>query len=110
MPTLDQLMSLPGAFGALEFSCTGDLIESRGDLQPDFAEVAAHLCAANMANYRMQALGWAKHTGEGGFFPEQGFFFIGLDYVIMAMGTKALFARSRDVDYDLSFRVLNDRV
>lgn len=53
MPTLDELMSLPGAFGALEFSCTGALIEYRGDLQPDFAEVASHLCAANMVNYRM---------------------------------------------------------
>ncbi len=36
MPTLDQLMSLPGAYGALEFSCTGDLGETRGDFTRDF--------------------------------------------------------------------------
>ena len=32
MPTLDQLMDLPGAYGAIEFSCTGELGEMRGEL------------------------------------------------------------------------------
>ncbi len=67
MPSLDELMNLPGATGAIEFSCIGELGDMRGELERDFAEVVAQMCAANMAIYRMQATGWAKHTGEQGF-------------------------------------------
>jgi len=108
MSTLDQLMSLPGVYGALEFSCTGELKEKRGELEQDFAEVAAQMCAANMAIYRMQASGWAKHTGQQGFLPERGFAFLGLDYVMMGMGSKALLAHSKDFDFDRAYKLLGE--
>lgn len=109
MPTLDQLMSLPGAYGALEFSSTGTLGEVRGDLKPDFAEIVAQMCAANMAIYRMQATGWAKLTGQQGFLPERGFAFQGLDYVMMGMGNQAVLANSRDFDYDQAYALFNTK-
>jgi roadblock/LC7 domain-containing protein len=108
MPTLDQLMQLPGAYGAIEFSCTGDLGDMRGDLAPDFAEVVAQMCAANMAIYRMQATGWAKHTGQRGFLPERGFAFLGLDHVMMGMDGKAVIGRNLDFDYDRAYRLFNE--
>lgn len=37
MPALDELMSLPGVCGAIEFSCTGEVGPLRGDLDRDFA-------------------------------------------------------------------------
>jgi len=110
MPTLDQLKSLPGAYGALEFSCTGDLGETRGDFTRDFAEVVAQMCAANMAIYRMQATGWAKLSGQQGFLPERGFTFLGLDDVMMGISNKAVLAKRAAFDYDQAYKLFNDQV
>ena len=107
MPTLDELMSLPGVYGAIEFSSTGELGQLRGDLQRDFAELVAQMCAANMAIYRMQATGWTKLTGQQGFLPERGFAFVTLDYVVMGMNGNAILAHSKDFDYDAAYRHFN---
>ena len=108
MPTLDQLMQLPGAYGAIEFSCAGELGDMRGELEPDFAEIVAQMCAANMAIYRMQATGWAKHTGQQGFLPERGFAFLSLDHVMMGMDGKAVLGRGAVFDYDQAYRLFNE--
>ena len=109
MPTLDELMSLPGAYGAIDFSCTGELGQTRGDLERDFAELVAHMCAANMAIYRMQASGWSKLTGQQGFLPERGFAFVTLDHVVMGMDGNAILAHNKDFDYDAAYRRFNAR-
>ena len=110
MPTLDELMSLPGVYGAIEFSCTGELGQIRGDLERGFAELIAHMCAANMAIYRMQASGWTKLTGQQGFLPERGFAFVTLDHVVMGMNGNAILAHSKDFDYDASYQRFNATV
>ncbi|HRK77800.1 MAG TPA: DUF2173 family protein [Thiobacillus sp.] len=110
MPTLDELMSLPGVYGAIEFSCTGELGQMRGDLERDFAELVAQMCAANMAIYRMQATGWTKLTGQQGFLPERGFAFVSLDRVVMGMNGNAVLAHGKDFDYDAAYRRLNAAV
>lgn len=107
MPTLDELMSLPGVYGALEFSCTGELGQMRGEVNRDFAELVAQMCATNMAIYRMQATGWTKLTGQKGFLPERGFAFVALDQVVMGMDGSAVMARSTDFDYDAAYRRFN---
>lgn len=106
MPTLDELLSLPGVYGAIEFACTGELGDLRGDVDRDFAELIAQMCAANMAIYRMQATGWTKLTGQKGFLPEQGFAFLALDHVVMGMDGKAVLARANAFDYDAAYRRL----
>src|SRR4030065_2763545 len=100
MPALDELMSLPGVYGAIEFSCTGELGQIRGELDRDFAELVAQMCAANMAIYRMQATGWTKLTGQKGFLPERGLTFVTLDHVVMGMDGNAVLAHSKNFDYD----------
>jgi roadblock/LC7 domain-containing protein len=92
MPALDELMSLPGVYGAIEFSCTGELGQMR---------------AANMAIYRMQATGWTKSTGQKGFLPERGFTFITLDHVMMGMNGQAVLAHSKDFNYDAAYQRFN---
>lgn len=108
MPTLDELMQLPGAYGAIEFSCAGELGDMRGELERDFAEIVALMCAANMAIYRMQATGWARHTGQQGFLPERGFAFLSLDHVMMGMDGKAVVGSGLDFDYDRAYRLFNE--
>lgn len=104
MPTLDELMHLPGVYGAIEFSCKGELGQVRGELKQDFAELIAQMCAANMAIYRMQATGWTKLTGQQGFLPERGFAFVTLDHVVMGMDGTAILADSKLFDYDAAYR------
>ncbi|HEY0663292.1 MAG TPA: DUF2173 family protein [Thiobacillaceae bacterium] len=106
MPTLDELMSLPGAYGAIEFSCTGELGQMRGDVNRDFAELVAQMCATNMAIYRMQATGWTKLTGQQGFLPERGFAFVATDQVVMGMDGRAILARANSFDYDAAYQRL----
>jgi len=107
MPTLDQLMSLPGVYGAIEFSCKGELGEMRGEIDREFAELVAQMCAANVAIYRMQATGWTKYTGQQGFLPERGFAFLSLDHVMMGIGSQAILAHSKNFDYDRAYTVFN---
>jgi len=107
MATLDELMSLPGAYGAIEFSDTGALGQMRGAVDRDFAELIAQMCATNMALYRLQATGWTKLTGQEGFLPERGFAFIALDQVVMGMNGNAVLARRQDFDYDTAYRRFN---
>jgi roadblock/LC7 domain-containing protein len=107
MPTLDELMTLPGVYGAFEFSCTGELGDMRGNLERDFAELVAQMCAANMAIYRMQATGWTKLTGQTGFLPERGFTVVTLDHVMMGMNGSAILADSREFDYDAAYQRFN---
>jgi roadblock/LC7 domain-containing protein len=107
MPALDELMSLPGVYGAIEFSCTGELGQMRGELERDFAELVAQMCAANMAIYRMQATGWTKLTGQKGFLPERGFTFVTLDHVVMGMNGNAILAHSSSFDYDAAYQRFN---
>lgn len=106
MPTLDELMSLPGVYGAIEFACTGELGDMRGEVDRDFAELVAQVCAANMAIYRMQATGWTKLTGQKGFLPERGFAFVTHDQVVMGMDGKAILARANNFDYDAAYQRL----
>jgi roadblock/LC7 domain-containing protein len=110
MSTLDELMSLPGVYGAIEFSCMGELGEMRGDLERDFAELIAQMCADNMAIYRMQASGWTKLTGQQGFLPERGFAFLTLDNVVMGMNGKAILAHGKNFDYDAAYQRFNATV
>lgn len=105
--TLDELMSLPGVYGAIEFSSMGELGQLRGEVPRDFAELIAQMCAANMAIYRMQATGWTTLTGQQGFLPERGFAFLTLDHVVMGMDGQAILARSYDFDYDAAYRRFN---
>lgn len=106
MPALDNLMSLPGAFAAIEYSCNGDLGSFQGDLNQDSAELLAEVCASNVAMYRMEAAGWEKHTGQQGFFPGRGFSLIGLDHVLVASDSQAVLVRGREVDFDRCFQAL----
>jgi len=107
MPSLDELMSLPGVYGAIEFSSAGELGQMRGELDRDFAELVAQMCAANMAIYRMQATGWTKLTGQKGFLPERGFTFVTLDHVVMGMNGNAILAHSKNFDYDAAYQRFN---
>ena len=106
MANLDQLMELPGAIAAVQFSTEGEVKDFRGDLTDDLASMAGQMCAANISIFRMQADGWSRLTGQEGFFPEKGFAFMGLDFAVVSYGDQAVFLRKNEADYDRAFQVM----
>jgi len=90
MPSLDQLMTLPGALAVFEFSETGELVDSQiadgNNLNETALDLLSHVCVANNAIATMQARGWESMTGEKGFYPVEGFSMLGLDWTTVTHG------------------------
>lgn len=109
--SLDQLMRVPGAVAAFQFSDKGDLlqhmIKEGTELTPQVLDLLAHTCVANMSIAAMEAKGWEALTGQQGFAPLQGFSLIGLDWSTVADGNHGVVLRNRDVDYEAAFAALS---
>ncbi len=59
---LKELMSLPGAVAAGEFTDDGKLVAYKGDITEEEAAMAAEMCAANNAMAKMQADGYTAFS------------------------------------------------
>lgn len=108
--SLDQLMQVPGALGAFEFTDRGDLkqhtLREGTELTPQVLDLLAHTCVANMAVATMEARGWEALTGQTGFEPLQGFSLVGLDWSAVVGGNHGVVVRNQDVDYEAAFAAL----
>jgi len=94
MPTLDELMSLPGVYGAIEFSCTGSWAKcSRSER--DFAELVAQNVCRQHGDLTDAGDGMDEIDGAQGFLPERGFAFVSLDRVVMGMNGNAVLRTAR---------------
>jgi len=107
---LHELMSLPGAVAAGEFSEDGRLLSYTGDISEKAAEIAALMAAANRAIGNMQAKGWSAYTGKDGFYPVQGFAVAGGKYAACIMGNVGVFVELSKADFDKTFEVLSKYV
>ena len=104
---LEELMSLPGAFAAGEFSDDGKLLAYYGNIDEKSAEIAAMMCAANKLMGNMQAKGWSFYTGQEGFYPVRGFAVAGGKYAACIMGNVGVFVELDKADFDKTFEVLS---
>jgi len=104
---LQELLALPGAVAAGEFSDDGRLIAYAGDISEKKALMAAMMCAANKAMGNMQAMGWSMHTGKEGFFPVLGFAVAGGRYAVCVLGNVGVFLELEKADFDKTFEVLS---
>lgn len=84
MADLDKLMAIDGAVGAFCFSAKGELEEHKiaegSELNESALDLLCHVCVANMAIATMQARGWEQMTGMQGFYPINGFTFVGFEW------------------------------
>lgn len=84
MADLDKLMAIDGAVGAFCFSAKGELeahkIADDSNLTESALDLLCHVCVANMAIATMQARGWEQMTGMQGFYPINGFTFVGFEW------------------------------
>lgn len=110
MPELDQLMALPGALAAFEFSDRGELLSSRiadgCDLNETVLDLLCHVCVANMAIATMQARGWERMTGAEGFYPIDGFSMVGFDWSAVTSGNFGVVLPNAQADYQAAYDVL----
>ncbi|MEM1880316.1 MAG: DUF2173 family protein [Desulfurococcaceae archaeon] len=104
---LKELMSLPGAVAAGEFSDDGRLLAYYGNIDEKSAEIAAMMCAANKLMGNMQAKGWSAYTGQGGFYPVYGFAVAGGKYVACILGNVGVFLELDEADFDKTFETLS---
>lgn len=111
MDSLDSLMSLPGAAAAFEYADNGELVDHRIDEESGFAadslDLLAHMFVANTAIATMQARGWEKTTGQGGFYPIEGFTLIGLEWSAIGKGNRGVVVKNDTVDYEAAYAALD---
>jgi roadblock/LC7 domain-containing protein len=102
---LDKLMNLGGAVAAGQFSVGGDLVDYKGDLSREHAEMVAMMCAANSLMGRMQAESFTKHTGMN-WSPFKGWAVAAGDYSVCVMGSLGVFVETDKADFNEIFQVL----
>ena len=110
MSDLQQLMDLPGALAAFEFSDRGELgphqIADASVLNAEILDLLCHVCVANIAIATMQARGWEKVTGAQGFYPIQGFTLVGFDWTAVATENRGVVMSNEQADYDRAYAAL----
>jgi len=110
MSDLKALSSMPGAVAAFRFDEDGRLedavIPDDSVIDRETLDLLGHLCVANMAIGAMQARGWEGMSDVKGFYPVQGFTFVGLDWSAVARGRQAVVLANRQADYDAAYKAL----
>lgn len=110
MPNLDQLMLLPGALAAFEFSDKGELLNGKiGDnssLNETALDLLSHVCVANTSIATMQARGWENMTQEKGFYPVEGFSMVGLDWTTVTHGHFGVVLENDKADLEAAYSAL----
>ncbi len=106
MPTLDELMNLPGVIAAGKFDDSGNVVEFKGDLSQEEAGMAALMAVANKMVGELEARGFEAFTGKKGFSPIQGFAVSAGKFVAcIANGFGVIFEADK-ADFDKAFQVL----
>ena len=110
MPNLDQLMQLPGALAAFEFSDKGELVNCKitegSSLNETALDLLSHVCVANTSIATMQARGWENMTGDQGFYPVEGFSMIGLDWTTVTHGQFGVVMENDKADLQAAYTAL----
>lgn len=102
---LDRLMKLKGAIAAGKYTMDGKLVDYRGNLAKDMAEMVAMMCAANTSMGRMQAEGFTKWSGMK-WTPFHGWAVAAGDYAVCVMGQYGVFVKLAEADFNEIFKIL----
>ena len=106
MPTLKELMNLPGAIAAGKFDGNGNLCAYTGEISEKAAEIAGLMAAANKAIANMQAKGFSAYSGKEGFYPVQGFAVASGKYAACIAGNVGVFVELEKADFDKIFETI----
>jgi roadblock/LC7 domain-containing protein len=105
MTTLDQLMNVGGVVAAGQFTDDGKLIDVRGQLTPEIAQVAAQFCGT--VNMMFKTLSGAfQQISSMQWTPAQGWAFSGGNYSICIGGNKGVIVESSKANFNELFKAL----
>jgi roadblock/LC7 domain-containing protein len=107
MSHIDKLMELDGALAAGTFTKDGRLVEYRGELNRDWAQMIANLCAANTLMGAMQCESFSIYTGMN-WKPFKGWAMSAGDYSICSMGQSGVLLETAKADFNRAFEVLEE--
>ncbi|MGD8483999.1 MAG: DUF2173 family protein [Thioalkalispiraceae bacterium] len=110
MADLDKLMGIEGAVGAFRFSPRGELEEHKiadgSELNESALDLLCHVCVANMAIATMQARGWEQMTGMQGFYPINGFTFVGFEWTAVVNDEYGVVLPNDKADIEAAYAAL----
>jgi roadblock/LC7 domain-containing protein len=107
MATLDELLKLPGVMAAGEFSPDGKLIDfkSKMEMSRELATMTAQFCASVTMMFNTLA-GAYTHMSKMQWVPQQGWAYSGGEWTVAIGGTRGVFAKTAEVDFNKLFQVL----
>jgi roadblock/LC7 domain-containing protein len=106
MASLDELLQVKGAVGALRFNDDGSLAEMAGDLPAEYADLASEMCNATSRMMHQEADLFASYSGMRGWTPPEGWTMQGDQYSVCNLGNIACFVKNAEVSYNELFKAL----
>jgi roadblock/LC7 domain-containing protein len=106
--SLDDLLNIKGVVAAGEFGLDGSLVayKSHVDFSQEQAQTTARFTAAVTQVFNVLAESFSKLNQEFNFVPQQGWAYAGGDWSVAVGGTRGVFVRTADADYNQLFSEL----
>jgi roadblock/LC7 domain-containing protein len=103
--TLKDLLDLKGVVAAGEFSRDGSLVdfEASVDFPENLAQTTAQFTAAVTQLFDVLAGSFTKLNPQFAFAPQQGWAYSGGEWSVAVGGTRGVFVRTADADYNELF-------
>jgi len=86
---------------------TNHWVAEGSNLTPETLDLLAHVFVANIAIATMQARGWESTTGQGGFYPVQGFTLVGFEWSTVGNGHQGVVLRNDVADFEAAYAALD---
>ena len=101
--SLEDLLKIKGVVAAGEFGLDGSLVDYKADVKfsQDLAQTTARFTSAVTQVFNVLAESFSKLNEEFNFVPQQGWAYAGGDWSVAVGGTRGVFVRTADADYNL---------
>ena len=107
MATLDDLLKLPGVMAAGEFSPDGKLVDFKAkmEMSRELAMMTAQFCASVTMMFNTLA-GAYTQMSKMQWTPQQGWAYSGGEWTVAVGGTRGVFAKTVEADFNKLFQAL----
>ncbi|MHB9020292.1 MAG: DUF2173 family protein [Halothiobacillus sp.] len=106
------LTRVPGALACFTFTRDGQRLDSVSSdperLDERTLDFLGHVCVADQAIANMEARGWEDVSDITGFYPIEGFVFVGTNLSVVARDYRAFVLENEHADYEAAHRVLSE--
>lgn len=106
------LTRVPGALACFTFTKEGQRIDSVSSdparIDETTLDFLGHVCVADQAIAAMEARGWEGISYVTGFYPIEGFVFVGTNLSVVARDYRAFVLENKNADYEIAQRVLSE--